>query len=195
MFFFDLIDYTHQAVSISLEDSIRDFTSVISFFFIRHTFENLELCAIYSSHWSIQIRTALQQLKNLIKLRSLRFIVGNHRQICEEEKQHTSQTILTYQSSSLRSRDFVFYFNHSYLTTGVTLNWKLTSMTLTFYGLPHQLSIYCVLYVFHIYLALRRLRVFILIPANPNIQHAYRVISLFSNDFRRLILPQQLIQI
>ncbi|CAF4097783.1 unnamed protein product, partial [Rotaria sp. Silwood1] len=44
-------------------------------------------------------------------------------------------------------------------------------MTLTFYDLPHQLSIYCVLYVFHIYHALRRLRVFILIPANPNIQH------------------------
>ncbi|CAF4854073.1 unnamed protein product, partial [Rotaria sp. Silwood1] len=45
-------------------------------------------------------------------------------------------------------------------------------MTLTFYGLPQQLSIYCVLYVFHIYRALRRLRVFILIPANSNIQHA-----------------------
>ncbi|CAF4879593.1 unnamed protein product [Rotaria sp. Silwood1] len=82
------------------------------------------------------------------------------------------QTILTYQPSSLRSLDFVFYFNHSHLTTGVTLNWILTSMTLTFYGLPQQLSIYCVLYVFHIYRALRRLRVFILIPANSNIQHA-----------------------
>ncbi|CAF5075761.1 unnamed protein product, partial [Rotaria sp. Silwood1] len=87
-------------------------------------------------------------------------------------KQYTSQTIVTYQSSSLRSLDFIFYFNHSHLKTGVTLNWTLTSMTLTFYGLPHQLSIYCVLYVFHIYRALRRLRVFILIPANPNIQHA-----------------------
>ncbi|CAF1160065.1 unnamed protein product [Rotaria sp. Silwood1] len=54
---------SHQAVAISLEDFIRDFTSVISFFFIRYTFENLELCALYSSHWSIQIRTALQQLK------------------------------------------------------------------------------------------------------------------------------------
>ncbi|CAF1643892.1 unnamed protein product [Rotaria sp. Silwood1] len=110
--------------------------------------------------------------KNLIKLRSLRFIVGNHRQICEEEKQYTSQTILTYQSSSLRSVDFVCYFNHSHLTTGATLNWTLTSMTLTVYGLPHQFSIYCVLYVFHIYRALRRLRVFILILANSNIQHA-----------------------
>ncbi|CAF3657273.1 unnamed protein product [Rotaria sp. Silwood1] len=86
---------SHQAVSISLEDSILDFTSVISFFFIRHIFENLELCALYSSRWSIQIRTALQQLKNLIKLRSLRFIVANHTQLCEGEKQHTSQTILT----------------------------------------------------------------------------------------------------
>ncbi|CAF1119064.1 unnamed protein product [Rotaria sp. Silwood1] len=139
-----LIDHTHQVVSISLEDSLRDFTSIISFFFIQHTLENLELCALYSSHW----------------------------QICEEKKQYTSQTILKYQSSSLRSLDFVFYFNHSHLTTGVTLNWTLTSMTLTFYGLSYQLSIYCVLYVFHIYRALRRLRVFILIPANPNIQHA-----------------------
>ncbi|CAF1511334.1 unnamed protein product, partial [Rotaria sp. Silwood1] len=95
----------------------------------------------------------------------------NHTQLCEEEKPYTSQTILTYQSSALRSLDFAFYFNHSYLITGVTLNWILISMTLTFYDLPHQLSIYCVLYVFHIYHALRRLRVFILIPANPNIQH------------------------
>ncbi|CAF5159773.1 unnamed protein product, partial [Rotaria sp. Silwood1] len=156
-------------ISISLEDSILNFTSVISFFFIRHTFENLELCALHSSRWSIQIRTALQQLKNLIKLRSLRLIVANHTQLCEGEKPYTSQTILTYQSSSLRSLDFVFYFNHSHLTTGVTLNWILTSMTLTFYDLPHQLLIYYVLYVFHIYRALRRLRVFILIPANPNI--------------------------
>ncbi|CAF1281790.1 unnamed protein product [Rotaria sp. Silwood1] len=58
-----IIDYTRQVVSICLEDFIRDFTSVISFFFIRHTFENLELCALYSSYWSIQIRTALQQLQ------------------------------------------------------------------------------------------------------------------------------------
>ncbi|CAF4845800.1 unnamed protein product [Rotaria sp. Silwood1] len=94
------------------------------------------------------------------------------RQLCEEKKQYTSQTILIYQSSSLRSLDFVFYFYHSHLTTGVTLKWTLTPMTLTFYGLSYQVSIYCVLYVFHIYRALRRLRVFILILANPNIQHA-----------------------
>ncbi|CAF3013411.1 unnamed protein product [Rotaria sp. Silwood2] len=168
-----LIGHAHQVVSISLEDSIRDFTSVISFFFIRHTFENLELCALYSSHWSIQLRTALEQLKNLIKLRSLRFIVANHTELCEKEKQYTSQTILAHQSSSLRSLDFVFCFNHSHLTTPVTLNWTLTSMTLTFYDLPCYLSIYCVLHVFHIYRALRRLRVFISIPISPNIQHAY----------------------
>ncbi|CAF0820182.1 unnamed protein product [Rotaria sordida] len=170
---FYLINHAHQVVSISLEDSIRDFTSVISFFFIQHTFENLEHCSLYSSYWSIQSRTALEQLKNLIKLRSLRFIVTNHMQLYEKEKQYISQTILTHQSFSLRSLDFVFYFNHSHLTTAVTLNWTLTSMSLTFYDLPRRLSIYCVLHVFHIYRALRRLRVLISIPTNPNIYHAY----------------------
>ncbi|CAF5101108.1 unnamed protein product [Rotaria sp. Silwood1] len=82
----NLIDHTHQVVSVSLEDFVHDFTSVISFFFIRHTFENLELCALYSSHWSIQIRTALQQFKNLIKLKSLRFMVAYHMQLYEKEK-------------------------------------------------------------------------------------------------------------
>jgi hypothetical protein len=167
-----LIDHAYQVISVCLDDSICDLSSVISFFFTRHTFVNLQFCAFYSYQSSLQLQNVIQQLESLTKLRSFRLIVANDVEFCDTEKQNLSKTILTHKSSELRSIELAFHYNHSHLTTAVTLNWKLTSLTLTFYGLPHKLTIYCFLPVLRIYRALRRLRVRVSIPTTPDIKHA-----------------------
>ncbi|CAF3360899.1 unnamed protein product [Rotaria sp. Silwood2] len=167
-----LTKHAHQVISLSLQNYVRDFSSVISFFFIRHTFENIELCTFYSDHSSLRPQNAIQQLQNLNKLRSFRLIAAACVKFRKREKQYLSQTILTHKSSSLRSVELSYYFNHSHLTTTVTCNWILTSLTLTFYDLPSKLSIYCILPVLHTYRVLRRLRVNISIITRIGVQHS-----------------------
>ena len=43
-----LTHHAHQVISLSLEDQLRDYSSVISFFFNQHIFINLQLCKFYS---------------------------------------------------------------------------------------------------------------------------------------------------
>ncbi len=81
--------------------------------------------------------------------------------------------MLTHKSSALHLIELEFHCNHSRLTTAGTFNWKLTSLNLTFYDLPHVLSIYCVLPVLHTYRVLRRLSVRVSIPTDPDIPHVY----------------------
>ncbi|CAF3834434.1 unnamed protein product [Rotaria sordida] len=168
-----LTDHAHQVISLSLQNYVRDFSSVISFFFTRHTFENLELCAFYSDHSSLRLQNVIQQLQNLNKLRSFRLIAAPCIEFCETERQYLSQTILTHKSSLLRSIDLSYYFNHSHITNAVTCNWILTSLTLTFYKLPGNLSIYCILSVLHTYRALRRLHLYISTFTRSDVEQSY----------------------
>ncbi|CAF2753117.1 unnamed protein product [Rotaria sp. Silwood2] len=110
-----LIDHVNQVVSLSLEDSILDLSSVISFFFNRHTFVNLELCAFYTNHSSLRLQNIIQQLKSYNKLRSFRLILTHYIEFHKTEKQYLSETILTHQSSALRSLELEYYCNHSHL--------------------------------------------------------------------------------
>ncbi|CAF4470688.1 unnamed protein product, partial [Rotaria sp. Silwood2] len=130
-------------------------------------------CTFYTNHSSLRLQNIIQQLKSYNKLRSFRLILTHYIAFYKTEKQYLSKTILTHQSSALRSLELEYYCNHSHLATVVTLNWTLTSLTLTFYDLPQKSSIYCVLHVLRIYRVLQRLCIRISIPTRPDIQYAY----------------------
>ena len=74
-----LIDHTDQVISISLQDRLRDCSSVIPFLFNQHTFINLRWCRFFHIHPSSNLHHVMQKLQSLTKLVAVR--VGHSRTI------------------------------------------------------------------------------------------------------------------
>jgi hypothetical protein len=154
-----LTHHTDQVVSLFLPDQLRDFSSLICFFFARHTFPNLRSCEFYSICSSSKIDSVIKQLENLTKLESFLIEQPCNILFSKTDKQYLSQTILMHRSPKLRSVSLYFRHDHFDLIANTVLNSILTSLYIIFNGSSDTYSIYCLLPVFGTYCALRCLRV------------------------------------
>jgi hypothetical protein len=156
-----LTHHAHQVVSLSLPDQLRDFSSVISFFFNRHTFLNLRSCKFYSICSSSKLYSVIHQLENLTKLRLFFIRQPYNRSFSETDKRYLSKTILMHRSLELRAVRLCFRYDHFDLIANTALNSILTSLSMIFNGSPYTCFICCLLPVFRTYRALRHLDVHI----------------------------------
>jgi hypothetical protein len=162
----------HQVISITLEDQLRDFTSVISFFFNQHTFENLRSCKFYSICPSSNLTDVLQKINNLNKLVSFRISQPKDIPLSNEIKQELTITILTCKSFKLRLIDLSFSYNYPKLNTYIAFNSTLTALRMRFHGSTIPCSIYSFLPILRQYRALRVLRIHVSNDAHLNTRHA-----------------------
>ena len=156
-----LTDHAHQVISLSLEDQIRDFSSVIPYFFNQHTFINLRSCIFVSICSTTRLNRVIRQLKTLTKLESFEIVQSYSISLSDRVKRKLSKTILKHKLSNLRSVDLSFRYDYPYLTANSTVNWTLTSLGIAFRGTSNVCSIYSVLPILRTYRALRQLRVLI----------------------------------
>jgi len=165
-----LTHHAHQVISITLEDQLRDFTSVISFFFNQHTFENLRSCRFHSICPSSNLTDVLQKINNLNKLVAFRISQPKDIPLSNEIKQELTTTILTCKSFKLI--DLSFSYNYPKLNTYLAFNSTLTTLRMRFRGSTIPCSIYSFLPILRQYRALRVLRIHVYNDGNSNIQHA-----------------------
>jgi hypothetical protein len=165
-----LTHHAHQVISITLEDQLRDFTSVISFFFNQHTFENLRSCRFHSICPSSNLIDVLQKINNLNKLVSFRISQPKDIPLSNEIKQELTTTILTCKSFKLI--DLSFSYNYPKLNTYLTFNSTLTTLRMRFHSSTIPCSIYSFLPILRQYRALRVLRIHVSNDAHLNTRHA-----------------------
>jgi hypothetical protein len=167
-----LFHHAHQVISVSLEDEVYNFSSVISFFFNQHHFKNLRTCVFYSICSSPKFSNIIQKLENLDKLVSVRIIQPKNLSLSDEMKQHFSKTVLTHKSRVLRSIDLSFHYSYPKLVANIAFNLTLTSLYMIFHGSIVTCSIYSLLPILRHYRALRVLRIIISSNVNSNTQQA-----------------------
>ena len=163
--------HAHQVISLSLQDQLRDVSSVIPFFFSEHKFINLRSCIFRSICPSSRLKQVIQQLQTLTKLES--FIIRQSRDISlsYRTQQRLSKTILKHNLPKLRSIELSFRHNYSYLTANTIINWTLTSLSIKFHDATTNCSIYNILPIVHNYRVLRQLYVTI---SNSNRSNTYQ---------------------
>jgi len=167
-----LTHHKHQVISISIEDRLRDYSSVIPYFFNQHKFINLQSCAFYSICPSPNFYTVIEELKNLNNLVSFRIRQPKDISLSDTIKQDISKTILKHKSLKLRSIEFIFHYDYPKLVTNIAINQTVTSLHMVFHGSTVSCSIYSLLPILRRYRALRILRISITNQENSNTRQA-----------------------
>lgn len=149
--------HANQVIALSINDTIRDRSSVITFLFSRHTFVNLRSCSLYAFDLTPGLRNkVIEKLQCLTKLVSIRVIQPIDNAMRATDKRLLSKTILTCMSPTLRSIILILHFDHSEILTMGRTTSNLTSLNLIFSGLFSTSS---VLHILRSYRLLQRLRV------------------------------------
>ncbi len=154
-----LTHHADQVISVSLEDQLRDYSSVISFFFNQHIFINLRSCKFYSISPSSRLNRVIRQLKILTKLELFQIILPRSMSLSDPLKRKLSKTILKHKLSNLHIVDLAIRYDYQYLTNTISINHSLTSLYMILHGTSTYCSIYGILPILHNYRALRQLRV------------------------------------
>ena len=150
-----LTHHAHQVVSLLLEDQIRDYSSVICFFFDQHAFPNLRSCRFYRIHPSSNLQNVIQRLESFTKLISFHIYLSEYNSLSNLSKQEISKTMLTHQSPALRSIFLAYFYDYANLAASIAVNWSITSLYIEFDGLVNTLSIYSLLPILRHFRALR----------------------------------------
>jgi hypothetical protein len=162
--------HAHQVISVSLEDELYNFSSVISFLFDQHTFINLRTCRFYSICPSSKLDNVSEKLKSLNKLVSFQMIHSNDIPLSDTIKKDFIKVIFTHNSPALRSIDLSFHYHYSKLVAKIAMNSTVTSLNMMFYSTTVPCSIYSLLPILRHYRALRVLRTWISNVENSNTQ-------------------------
>ncbi|CAF1650036.1 unnamed protein product [Adineta ricciae] len=129
-----LIFHEHQVISITISDTIRDDSAIISLFFRRHNFLNLQFCSLLSVDFNTKIDRLLEKIKTYRKL--LIFNLFNHR---HEDLPLTSKSqllsILLKHQSPLRSINVYYPYNYFDLKSDIPANLNLVSIGLRMAGI------------------------------------------------------------
>jgi hypothetical protein len=165
-----LTHHAHQVISVSLEDQLRDYSSVISFIFNQHIFTNLRSCKFYHIHPSFNVQIVIQRLQSLTKLVSFRIFHPKNIPLSHLIKRDISKTILTHTSHTLRFIDLSFHYSYLNLVANIALNSTVTSLHMIFDGSVNTLSTYSFLPILRHYRALQVLRIVISNQTNLNNQ-------------------------
>ncbi|CAF3967219.1 unnamed protein product [Rotaria magnacalcarata] len=154
-----LIHHAHQVVSISLQDELRNLSSIIYLLFTLHTFENLQSCTFYSIHPLTPLENVMKKLASLNHLVSFRIFQSNDMPLSNLNKSYLSETFLAHRSSKLRSIELSFRYYYPKLISHLRLNSTLTSLRIVFHGSMFACSIDSILPILRHYCALRVLRI------------------------------------
>ncbi|CAF3122637.1 unnamed protein product [Rotaria socialis] len=154
-----LIHHAHQVVSISLQDELRNLSSIISLLFTLHTFENLQSCTFYSIHPLTPLENVMKKFASLNHLVSFRIFQSNNMPLSNVNKSYLSETFLAHRSSKLRSIELSFRYYYPKLISDIRLNSTLTSLRIVFHGSMFACSIDSILPILRHYCALRVLRI------------------------------------
>jgi hypothetical protein len=153
-------------ISVSLQDQLRDYSSVIPFFFDQHTFQNLRSCVFYSIASSKKFDNVIEKLESFNKLVSFRIFQPDDTPLSEDVKRKLSQTILMHRSYKLRTVELMLHYNYLELTVKSAINWILTSLSIKFHGVFATYLVYRTLPILGIYRSLRVFRVTVIVQEN-----------------------------
>ncbi|CAF4075935.1 unnamed protein product [Rotaria sordida] len=167
-----LTNHARKVISLSLEDKLRDRSSVIPFLFKQHTFINLRSCEFFSICSSSKLDHAIEQLTTLTKLQSFRIQQSHSKPLSDQFKRKLTETILKHKLSNLHSIKLIVRYDYPYLATNITINWTLTLLSIMFYGSSNLCSIYSILSILRTYRVLRKLYVTIIDSNESNTHHA-----------------------
>ena len=150
-----LIDHAHQVISLSLEDELRDYSSVISYFFYQHTYTNLRSCQFLAVQQTSNFNHVIDKLQQLTKLVSFRIIQSQKCSLSSLTKDKLVEVLFTHRSSTLRSISLSFYHDYPNFVARLALNWTVTTLHLVFQDSNYDLSISKFLSILRHYRALR----------------------------------------
>ena len=153
-----LVNHVDQVISLSLEDQLRDYSAVISYFFNQHTYTNLRSCQFHSIEEKSSFNNVIEKLQDLTKLVSFRIVQSKDCSLSSLTKDNLTRAILTHTSPTLHSIKLAFYYDYPDLVTRVSLNCTLTSLHIIFQGSNYYLSICIFLPILRHYRVLRVLR-------------------------------------
>jgi hypothetical protein len=155
-----LTHHAHQVISLSLEDQLRDYSSVICFFFDQHIFTNLRSCRFCNIHSSSNFQNVIQGLESLTNLISF-YIFHPDKKLPYPFTQDITKTMLTHKSLALRFIGLSLWHDYQNLAANIAINWSVTSLMMSFGGSVNSLSIYSFLPILRHFRALRVLRTYI----------------------------------
>lgn len=153
-----LVDHVNQVISLSLEDQLRDYSSVISYFFNQYTYINLRSCQFYSIEDKSSFNSVIEKLSNLTKLVSFRIVQSKQCSLSTTTKNNLTRAILTHTSPTLQLIDLSFRYDYPELVTRISLNCTVTSLHIILQASNSYLSICTLLPILRHYRALRMLR-------------------------------------
>ncbi|CAF1218153.1 unnamed protein product [Adineta steineri] len=97
--------HAHQVISIKINDTIRDDTSIISLLFNRHDFINLQFCKFIRIDQSTKLNNVIQRIKNFDKLVSFKIANLNDITMNENDKYELARTIDPIATPSINEDD------------------------------------------------------------------------------------------
>ena len=128
-----LISHEHQVISITICDTIRDDSSLISLFFQRHNFINLRLCLLVSVRFETELDHLLEKIKTYNKLVAFNVFTDYHDDLPLTTKSQLLSTLLKHQLP-LRSINIYFPYNYLDMKFTIPMNSNLVSIGLRIVG-------------------------------------------------------------
>ncbi|CAF3938525.1 unnamed protein product [Adineta steineri] len=142
--------HDHQVISIQIDDTIRDDTSIINLLFNRHNFINLQFCKFIRIDQSTKLDNVIQQIKTFDKLVSFNIFNLNGITMNRNDKYELARIMLMHKSSSLRSIALHYPYHYSNILNNISLSSNITSLYLYIYGSSSIVSVDSILAILHL---------------------------------------------
>ena len=120
--------HAHQVISLEIDDTIRDDSSVISLLFNRHNFINLQSCIFGSINPSTKLENVFKQIQSLNRLVTFNLVQCVN--INEKDKCDLTRIMLTHKSSFLRSMILHHCYDYLDISNYTSISSNLTSLHL-----------------------------------------------------------------
>ena len=137
--------HAHQVISITISDTIRDDTSIISLLFNQHSFINLQFCQFIAIDPSSKLDNIIKQIKSFDKLVSFNLFSPNHGSINESDKYELTRTMLMHKSSSLRSIVLRYPYDYSNISNNISIASNIISLYLHISGSSSSVSVHSII--------------------------------------------------
>jgi hypothetical protein len=152
--------YSSQVVSLEVYNEICDQENVIAYLFNRHDFLNLRSCIFHLVNLSSRFKIVFEKflkLKQIVLFRIIQTYRDEKVELNSSYAHNFSQLILVDTPSTIRSANLLFNCNHSQIRTNSIVPTNLTRLEMIFSGTLNDISIYSLIPLLRIHVALRSL--------------------------------------
>jgi anti-anti-sigma regulatory factor len=156
-----LTSHAHQVISLNIDDTVRDDTSIVSLLFDRHQFINLQSCVFHAIQPSTKLETVIKQLKSLDRLLSFA-IYQTYNGILNGND--LVPTMLMHKSSSLRSIHLRLPYDYLGISNYSSISSNITSLYLQIFASTSTISVYSVLPILRLCHSIRHLGILLIHP-------------------------------